>query len=356
MLVKETTEQEKLKKVVEGLEVLEKSIKDIPTGYLRMELSTKGILGAPKVFHVRNFDTKEIVELSITATSELPLKLANILDRLILEDEVSINSFHENEVIELIVKLFAIFYDQTIELDFPWNEEDIEFLEKAGETAKADNLKSKTWVPKTMVNLATLDFFPVDEKTLRKHVELTSKKDGFKIKFSYPKFGDVIVVKKYLDSSFKESDKNLQGILKRLEVRKKIFGDAERNHREVDTDMLPFIAKEDIEKYTEHETNKALFAVDLIRALHLESFEGKDLSEEPISGKIEYISDPRVTHNITQIVEREFKKMKFGVNPEISIINPITNETTTRRFLFRIVDLLSAVKEFESDEYDIGYE
>ncbi len=356
MLVKETTIEEKLKKTSQSLEVLEKSVKDIPVGYLRMELSTKGLLGAPNVFHVRNFDTKEIVELSITATSELPLKLANILDRLILEDDVSINSFHENEVVELIVKLFAIFYDQTVELNFPWNDEDIAFLEDAGESHKADLLKAKTWVPKVIINLATLKFHEVDESSLKKHVELTSKKTGFKIKFSYPKFGDVLVVKKHLDLLFKENDDNIKSILKKLEIRKKIFEDAERANKEVNSDILPYISKDDIDTYTRHETDKALFAVDLVRAQHLEGFEGIDLSDAPMSEKITYISDPRVSHNITQKIEKEFKSMKFGVDSEISIVNPITQETCVRGFLFRIVDLLSTIGELDSDEYDVGYE
>lgn len=352
MIVKESNG-----KASEDLKVIEESIKkDIPVGYLRMELSTKGLMGAPKVFHVRNFDTKEIVELSITANSELPLKLANILDRLILEDDVSINTFHENEVVELIVKIFAIFYDRNIELDFPWDDSDIEFLEKRGETTRIENLKAKVWIPKTTIDLGTLDFYEVDEEGLKKTVELTSRKTGFKVKFAYPKFGDAIEVKKYLDSAFRESDEDLRDILKKLEIRKKIFEDAERLKKEVDSNTLPYISKEDLEKYTAYETKKALFAVDLIRALHLESFEDIDLSTTPLSGRLQYIEDPRITHSTTMRIEKEFKGMKFGINPDIKSINPITNEPCTRGFLFRLVDLLQTIKEFESDEYDVGYE
>ena len=118
MIAKEVTNAERLQKAAVAIETLETSTKDIPVGYLRMELSTQGKMGAPKVFHVRNFDTREIVELSITADSELPIKLGNILDKLIFEEGVSIHDFHENEVVELLVKLFAIFYYQNIELIF----------------------------------------------------------------------------------------------------------------------------------------------------------------------------------------------------------------------------------------------
>ena len=351
MIVKETT------KVAEDLQVLESSIKqDIPVGYLRMELSTKGLLGAPSVFHVRNFDTKEIVELSVTSDRELPLKLANILDRLIFEDDISINEFHENEVIELIVKLFALFYDRNIELSFPWDDSDITFLEESGRHSQAENLKAGVWVPKSSIDLGELEFYNVNEKTLKRVVELTSKKDGFKVKFAYPKFGDAILVKRYLDSSFKESDEGIRDILKKLEIRKRVFDEADLKGTEADSHKIPYISKEELDQYTAHETQKALFAVDLIRALHLQWFEGTDLSSVPLSEKLRYIEDPRITHGITTKIEKEFKGMKFGINPDISTTNPITNEPCTRRFLFRLVDILQTISQFESDEYDVGYE
>ena len=355
MLVKEASTH--VTKSIEKIQSFENSVeKDIPVGYLRMELSTKGLLGAPKVFHVRNFDTKEIVELSITADTELPLKLANILDRLIFEDDVFINEFHENEVIELIVKLFAIFYDTTIELDFPWDDSDIEFLLENNKGDLADSLKAGSWQPKAFVDLAKLDFYNVDESTLKKHVELTSRKTNFKVKFSYPKYGDAVVIKKYLSTSFKESTNEIKDILKRLEIRKKVFTDAETSHTEINARLLPFISKEELDLYTEYEMEKALFAVDLVRALHLESFDGKDLSKTSLSEKIPFIADPRISHTVTQTIEKEFKQMEFGINPELEVLNPITKVPCKRRFLFRILDLLQTFKTFESDEYDVGYE
>ncbi len=361
MLAKEISQKDKERRInsletKKSLEVLEDTMnKDIPAGYIRMELSTEGLLDAPKVFHVRPFDTKEIVALSITAESELPLKLGSIIDDMIYED-ISINDFHENEVIELIVKLFAIFYDRKIELTFPWNAEDEQYLKENGQDARVQDLKNKTWVPKSVVDLGALDFYKVDPSKLKKHVELTSKKSGFKVRFTYPKFGDVVVIKKFLDGAFRDKEASLKTIIKKLEVRKRIFDDAAAEHKEVDANQIPYLSKEETDRYTEYETGRALFAIDLVRALHLEGFEDKDLSDTPLSEKIQYIKDPRINHSITQKIEKEFKAMEFGINPELDVVNPITGNLCKRRFLFRILDILQAITEFDSDEYAVGYE
>jgi len=354
---KMTVKEVNMNKVKEDLKVVEQAVSaKVPSGYIRMELSTKGLLGAPKIFHIRGFDTKEVVELAITSSTELPLKLAHTLDSIILEDDVSINDFHEKEVIELIVKIFAIFYDNIVELDFPWNDEDIKFLLSQGNEQSALDLKANTWKPKVRVNLGSLDFYDVDSDKIKGAVELTSKKDGFKVKFTYPKFGDALVVKRYLDSNFKSPNAEIRGILKKLEVRREQIEAAEKRGQEVDFNSLPYVSREEVAKYTEFETDKAIFAVDLIRALHLVGFESEDLRGLPISEKLSYISDPRITHVITKKIEKEFEKMHFGIKPEIEVVNPFTNKVCTRGFLFRIVDILQAIAEHDSDEYDVGYE
>lgn len=358
MLAKEVNNKERLMAAADAIENLEASTKEIPAGYLRMELSTMGRMGAPSVFHVRNFDTREIVELSITATSELPIKLSSILDSLIYEDDFTVADFHENEVVELLVKIFAIFYEHNIDVDFPWNEEDIKYLQEEGKVDLIESLQTGTWKPKANLNLAKLKFYNPENKKikLKKVVDLTSKKTGFNVRFSYPRYGDAIVVKKYLETSFKAKDPDIQDILKRLEVRKRLYDDAEKNGTEVNTHMLPFVSKEEIDRYTAYETDKALFAVDLVRALHLEGFDGKDLSNASLKEKIEYITDPRINHNITRVIEKEFEEMLFGIDPNIKVTNPITKKPCTRRFLFRIMDILQAIREYETDEYDVRYE
>ena len=349
MEVKEVTNHEEELRVLDNLQA---TVEEAPAGYLRMELSTKGQLGAPAVFHIRSFDTKEIMELSITADSELPLKLSSILNKLIFEEDVNVADFHENEVIELLVKLFALFYDRKLELDFPIEEEDYQYLKNIRKEQLIQEIKMGNYKPKALIDLGKLQFYEVKGE-LKKEVEIRSKKTGFYTKFTYPKFGDAIIIKKFLRTAYKEKDKQMSNILQKLEIRQMML---QKEDGDIDYNKLPYISPEELEKYTAYETEKALFAVDLVRAMHLIDFNGEDLRDAPLSEKVKYISDPRINHKITQIIEKEFQKVEFGINPNIEVINPITKKPCTRRFLFRPLDILQAFKDFDSDEYDVRYD
>ena len=58
----------------------EQNIQTIPPGYISINLSTKGKLGAPKEFHIRNFKMKDIMALSLTEQSDLPERIVQVLN------------------------------------------------------------------------------------------------------------------------------------------------------------------------------------------------------------------------------------------------------------------------------------
>lgn len=339
---------------IEALSTFEKSIDtSVPVGYVRIELSTRGQLGAPKVFHIRSFDTREVAELSVTAENELPLKLAAIIDKMILEDDCSIKDFHEKEVVELLVKLFTIFYESKIELPFPITDEDILYL-KENNPSLVEDVTAGRYKPTVLIDLAKINTFDYSEKNIKQNVIITSKKTGFSLKFSYPKFGDAIAVKKYLSTSYKKEDKSIQNIVKKIEYRNRVQQMIDTG--KLQTDQLPYISPEEMDLYVQHEIEKAFFTIDLIRALHLVGFEGEDVSDKSIVDKIKLIQDPRVDHKITQAVEKEFEKMDFGIDPDIEVISPLDNKPCIRRFQFRSMDILQALKTFESDEFITEYD
>ena len=58
---------------------------DIPSYYVKINLSTEGKVGAPKEFHIKNFSTRDIMELALTEEKDIPEKLLHILQSLIYE-------------------------------------------------------------------------------------------------------------------------------------------------------------------------------------------------------------------------------------------------------------------------------
>ena len=104
------------------------STKDRPAGYLEINLSTQGKVGAPKTFHIRNFKVRDILSLSLTSDAELPQRLISILNEMIYED-VDVGSWHEKEIEETMVYLFLNFYKDTLtDVVFPLEASDLEII------------------------------------------------------------------------------------------------------------------------------------------------------------------------------------------------------------------------------------
>jgi len=323
----------------------------MPAGYIPIKMSTKGRLGVPSVVHVRNFTTEDLLDLSMGSDAILPVKTIQALNRIIFEENVDVAQWPEKSVLELIVKIYSNFFTPFIsDIPFPWNDEDIEYLKSKEETTKIESLKAGTWVPKVDINLTeAVTIRELDSDV--KDIVTISKKDGsFKASFSsYPKIGDIIVLKDALSSIYKKEDAEWDLEKRKLEVRNRMIEKGNTNN-------LPEVASDAMDKYYEFEAKKTMTLVKLTQALYLRSFMGEDLSHKSLSEKLKYFEDPRLDINVTKKIEAQFEKIQFGLNDEISIKNPITGKLCTRRFTFRPMDILQAIRAYESPDYDISYD
>ena len=103
-----------------------KTAMNVPAGYVEVRLSTKGRVGAPAVVHVRNFKISDIIALSMSDRTNIPIRLINILNEAILED-TDVANWHEKEIEELMVYIFLQFYSGVLkDIQFPVNDEDRE--------------------------------------------------------------------------------------------------------------------------------------------------------------------------------------------------------------------------------------
>lgn len=335
---------------------------EVPSGYITIELSTHGLVGAPARFHIRNFDTSDLMNLALSEDEDLPEKVARMLDNLILEKNVSVLDFHEKEVSELLVRLYQAFYSNTLkDIDFPWGDEDIDFLKKqyGGDTSaefqtRYTDLKQGREKPKTDVNLATVETYDLDPNTFKTNLSIT-KKDGFKVGFSFPRYGDVVVLRNFILQEFRQRDKEFSSIKEILKFRE----DAKKRVREgeeIPFNRIPNIPEIEKEKYKAYETEKAIFTVVAIKALHLINFEGVDVSQIPLKDKLAFAKDPRLDYTISQMMDKHYKKLELGLKDKVSMKNPLKGVVELRDYSFRLVDILQAIKLHESDEYSVDFE
>lgn len=359
----DTKQQNAVENFKNGVHDEESRVKeDIPNGYIPIELSTQGLVGAPARFHTRNFDTSDLMNLALSEDEELPEKVAKMLDNLILEKDVSVMQFHEQEVVEYLVRLYQAYYSTVLkEVDFPWNEEDLKYLKQTigsnsseYETQISD-LRAGRWVPKTDVDLALVETFDLDPESFKKDVYIKDRKSGFQAGFSFPRYGDVVILRNFLLKEFRDRDRQFASVKETLKFRR----DAEERMRrgeEIAYSRLPNIPDTEKEKFKEYETEKSLFGVLAIKALHLVYFENQDVRNIPLKDRMEMAQDPRLDYKIMKTVNDYFDKLNIGLKKEVKMRNPFTQKFESRRYSFRLVDLLQAIKLYESDEYDIDFE
>ena len=324
--------------------------KNVPVGYLPIKLSTNGKLGVPSIIHIRNFATEDILDLAQAIDSVLPTKTIQTLNRLIFE-EANVAHWPEKSVIELLITIYSNFFTPFLsDIPFPWNDTDIKYLEEKGRLAEAASLKSGAWKPRSSINLATDISIETLDPSIKDIVKIKKKDGSFEASFSaFPRIGDVILLKEALDSEFEKEDAAWTKFKQKLEIREKLLNEEKY-------DKLPEVTEKEYIAYMEYEASRTLMLVRFTQALYLKSFMGKDVSNETLKQRLRYFDDPRMDISVTKKIEEQYDKIKFGIQDEIRIMNPITNEMCERRFSFRTMDILQAIRAHNSTEYDISYD
>ena len=336
------------------IDKVQQSLKlNIPGGYIPINLSTKGKLGVPEIIHVKNFNTENLIDLSMASDELLPERLIHLLKDLILEP-VKVEEWPEKAVVELLIKIYANFFTPLItSTDFPWNQEDLDWLKAHGQEEQANNLIAGKWKPKVDVDLRNVKIkdFPSEVKSYVTIKNRFPKNDPsyVEVKFlAYTRIGDSLALKKAADDKFEKEDLRFEKIKQLIDLR-------EARSEKGSTD-LPVIPEKEFLDWQLHNINKAIYMSKLSKALYIVAFNGIDLSKSTIEEKLKYSEDPRLDVNITKKVDTQFSKLDFGIDPNIELKNPITKEVCTRRFSFRLLDILQAIRLSDSDEYDISYD
>lgn len=336
-------------------EVEEESKLYVPEGYAEIKLSTKGKVGAPAIFHIRNFKVGDIISLSLTSERELPSRLIPLLNEMILED-VNVAQWHEKEVEELMVNIFVIFYKDTLdEINFPVQKEDLDYLKSIPEKASlAADIENKKWTPKTTITISkdvdTYDL--VDDFSPR--ITITNKKTGFHVTFDYVKYGDQLIIKKWIDSYFEEEEEKFKLLKEQLNFNNNVSRQIRINPSAVNT--LIEIDPELEQEYKDYQTRKLQAITNVVRIISIVDYNGRDVSNMSLSDKYELmVNDARIDYGLISKLAKRQEKNPWGIKPEVRMVNPITNQQCLRRFSFRIPAILQAMQLSGDDIYDDGY-
>ena len=339
--------------ILSNLRQAEKEVqKTIPDGYVEIELSTKGKMGAPKCFHIRNFKVRDILALALCTEEELPAKLVSVLNEMIFED-LDVAEFYESEVEELMLYVYLNFYGRKFEhLTFPVDKSDIDYIKnKSNGDEILEDLKEGRWKPEFDLDIVKdINLYDVDDD-FNPNITITNKKNGFHCTFGFIKYGDKLTVKKWLDNQFAEEERKFQVVKKKIMHNNSIY------LNKGNTQSLYEIDPIEEEDYNEYVNRRLAVLTEVSRLISIVDYNGTDTSKMSLSEKYELMAeDPQIDYGMISKLTKAQEKHPVGIKPNVTMLNPITQKTCERRFSFRIPMLLQAMQLYGDDNYDDGFD
>ena len=336
-------------------------IGEIPAGYIAVELSTEGEYYAPKVFHMRNFNTEDVLNLAISDDNEVIVRTANMLDDLIWEDNVSVKDFTDKEVTETVFTLYKTFYNPIMKgQEYTPTKEDMEFLAKQNggkESAEFKqierDLKTGKWKPTFDIDLNKVVPYKRPEKTTK--VATVKKPNGFSCKYAMPRYGDTVVLKTYVEEHWADEDRMFEPITQMLKDEQ----DMKRRFREgenINLMSIPRPTKEDMKRYNDYVMRRNAFSMTALRALHLIEYRDQDVSGLSLDEKYEMAQDAELDLPTFKKINETFSNVKIGLPDKIKVISPITNQEVEYEYSFRLPVILQAMGNNESDGTTIDFD
>lgn len=352
-----TTVPEQLKEVEERL----KNTVEVPEGYIPIELSMGGDYYAPKLFHIRNLKTEDVLNLAIADDTEVIVRTAEMLDDLIWEDGISVKDWTDEEVTETTFELYRTFFSQFMKgQDYKLTEKDWDFIAKQNggrETAEFKQIErdynTGKWKPTFDIDLNTVEKYPRMEKPMK--TATVKKPNGFSCKYAFPRYGDTVVLKQYVEEYWADEDRRFEIITQMLKDEQ----DMKRRFREgenVNLLSIPRPSKEDLKEYNKYVMKRNAFSMTALRALHLVEYRGQDVSKLSLDEKYKMAQDPELDLPTFKKINEAFKNVKIGIKDKIKIIDPITDQPEEYEYSFRLPVILQAVGNNESDGTTIDFD
>lgn len=345
--------------VLKQIEQVAEIEKQVPEGYQRIVMSTKGKYGAPPVLHIRNFSIEEALELGSIAQDEIPIKVTKLLQNIIWEKDVNVEKFYEQEVSELCIHFYKSFYSHTLkEQKYTATDADKEWMKNevyhGKETAEYQN-----WIrgietgkiPLTYeINLDRVGFYKVPDGDVKTKIHY--KNGNFDCVFQYPRFGDTALLQKAVKEKFYTQDRQM-GPLYEIWKRKQEAEQRLRRGENVAIDSIPYLDPDDVQAVRAYELEKTSYIITQMKGLYLCEINGEDVTGKPLSERVEIAKDPRIDFSTYQTVSETFGKIEIGPYPKVQIQNPITGQLQEIEHPFRPLDLLAAIKNYRPDNATI---
>jgi len=304
--------------------VKELSYKDIPYGYISVNLDSMEKLNAPMTLHFRDFSLEELNHISLSKNERDNIKrITKCLNDMVLEN-FDCTYFHLNELLQITFTLFGSFVSKTIEKKYYINPD----LPEGKEEGQLDNPKNIAIATIPIGNIKTCQLKDSFSEPLDLSMEINGKTMTTLMRMIRVK--DLLEAEEYVNKHFEKDIRQLSNIEIEIERIKKIENE---QLMYAEYEKIPESDRQMYEKFTEEYTNLYISVLTSLSVIQAGSNKPKTISEHIKCAKF--------------INRGQWKKFdvwnsenEFGLLPDVTFYSPELQKEVTRRFLFQPNDFI----------------
>lgn len=329
---------------------------------IEISFSTEGKLYAPKSIRLRDLGTKELLDLSMTRTEDLPVKIIGFINSLIVGNEpnkvtIDAGEFSEKEIEEALLYFFLSFYSASIEdVEYNVTDEDKKWMRE--NELKGNPEAYSEWLAGVEGGQIKYNFtitpdmikFHECPEDFDKHnkAKVYSRDRSFSAVFRILRYNEGLSINEYVKEKFASQESRFENTKRMIEAR----DDAEKKIALGQPATRIYVPEKEERDYNEYIKERFSTEVLLAKAASLYEFDGKNVDDLEFAEKVKLAMDNRITHVMYQTAAKMLKDLKYGVIDKVHIVNPVTHKEMDYEYPFRLFNILQAFRSIDNNRSD----
>lgn len=310
--------------------------KSIDTSAIEIRPCSIGKLSTPARIYIRDYSLDDSLLLATSSEQNFFRHLVCVLNNIVSGEGFRAEDLHESEMEEILLTIFASFWQKTIEFPYYPTDEELSIVDEGTRTA----IEKGDFKPKYEIELLKLETHPLPENFKE---PLVIQHDGHSYIFRLPRVGDYLLAEDYTLQMFAFKEKDFQDIENNVAFNQEM---KEQGHLEK---MIP-IDPERYRAYKEFMEEKGRTYLKIQQYQTLVGLDGKMFNtlEEKLA-----VSIPL---GLWRKVKNVFdKKCKFGVDHKVKILSPLTKKEREMNAPFQLMDLIPTRDSGDDSEVEVQF-
>ena len=302
---------------------------------LEVNLSSAGKLSAPPTLRVTDYTMEDTAKLASANGNNIIKLLIEVLQARIQED-FDVRLLHENEFEEILFSIYVNFWNTAfLDYPFPWKEEDLVGMTEA----EADKIRSGEKKLKVNIDLTQVQVDEISEDFKEPIIISQGEK---KVGLRLPRVGDLLLADEKTKEKFAVQDKRFSDLRFLM-------------NQGGSLDSIKDKEKERLGPFIEHEKERGMYFFSLKNALLIQFVEENGVKRALTTMEEKYHEYKKMPRKLWNAFLDATEKIKFGVNHDVKVVSPITNEIVTRRCLFQVLDYIPSDELSDSSGYSVQF-